>query len=145
MVTQSFWDVQYIKLVKNDVKFNANHEGGNLDLVIQTGPDEFDLFMRIDTNTKGHTSWFNFKMHVKEKGRKIKINIVNFRKSNNMFVRGHKPFYKSKKADNDWVQGGDNIEYKLTRLKYFPVKFISRKKYHTLSFEYTTEYENDEI
>ena len=34
-VTQSFWDVQQVnKLVKNDVKFNANFEGGNLDLVI---------------------------------------------------------------------------------------------------------------
>jgi hypothetical protein len=35
--------------------------------------------MRIDSNTKGHFQWFNFT--VKNYGKKkIKINIVNFRK-----------------------------------------------------------------
>ena len=84
-------------------------------------------------------------MHVQEKGRKIKINIVNCRKGNNLFNRGHRPFIKNKKADNDWTQGGENIEYKPTKLKYFPISFLSRKKYFTLLFEYETEYDNDEI
>ena len=89
------------KLVKNDVKFDAHYEGGNLDLAIKTGKDEYDLFIRIDTNTRGHNSWFNFKMHVKEKGRKIKLNIVNCRKKYSLFGRGHQPYIKSKKADKD--------------------------------------------
>lgn len=42
------------------LKFNSDFEGGNLDAVIQRGSSEFDLFMRVDTNTKGHTNWFYF-------------------------------------------------------------------------------------
>jgi len=28
-----------------------------MDAVIKTGPFEYDLFMRIDANTKGHNQW----------------------------------------------------------------------------------------
>jgi len=37
--------------------FNSIFEGGNLDTVIRTGYDAYDLFIRTDSNTKGHTSW----------------------------------------------------------------------------------------
>jgi len=37
--------------------FDSIFEGGNLDTVIRTGPDEYELYIRVDTNTKGHTSW----------------------------------------------------------------------------------------
>lgn len=40
--------------------FNSIFEGGNLDLVIKVGQDEYDLFMRVDSNTRGHFSWYNF-------------------------------------------------------------------------------------
>jgi hypothetical protein len=42
----------------------SNLECGNLDLAITYF--EFDLLMRVDSNTKGHTTWFYFK--VKEDG-----------------------------------------------------------------------------
>ena len=37
-----------------DLRFDSNFESGNLDMVIQTHENEFDLFMRVDTNTRGH-------------------------------------------------------------------------------------------
>ena len=92
-----------MKKGKSGITFDASFEGGNLDLVIQTGENEFDLYMRIDTNTKGHNSWFNFNILTGETDQLLKINIVNFTKSNTMFLRGHRPFYKSKKAGNDWI------------------------------------------
>lgn len=34
--------------------FDSNFESGNLDMVLKTGPFEYDLMMRVDTNTPGH-------------------------------------------------------------------------------------------
>jgi len=34
--------------------FDSNFESGNLDMVIQTKPRDFELYMRVDTNSRGH-------------------------------------------------------------------------------------------
>ena len=34
--------------------FDSNFESGNLDMAVQVGPKEFDLYMRVDSNTRGH-------------------------------------------------------------------------------------------
>ena len=36
------------------VLFDAQFEGGNLDRVVMINPNEYDLYMRPDTNSKGH-------------------------------------------------------------------------------------------
>jgi hypothetical protein len=53
------------KLIENDelhkeLIFDSNFESGNLDTVIKKKDLEYDLFMRVDTNTKGHHQWFYF-------------------------------------------------------------------------------------
>ena len=40
--------------------FNAAFEGGNLDSAVKVGSAEFDLFLRVDSNTRGHAGWFYF-------------------------------------------------------------------------------------
>lgn len=40
--------------VKGELVFDSNFESGNLDMVIKRRDLEYDLFMRVDTNTKGH-------------------------------------------------------------------------------------------
>jgi hypothetical protein len=42
--------------------FDSIFESGNLDCVLQGKDNTYDLFMRIDSNTKGHNNWFNFKV-----------------------------------------------------------------------------------
>jgi cytosolic carboxypeptidase protein 2/3 len=37
-----------------ELTFDSTFESGNLDLVIKPAQDVYDLFMRVDTNTKGH-------------------------------------------------------------------------------------------
>ena len=55
---------------------------------------KYDLFMRIDSNTKGHLQWYNFT--IKNCGKKkIKLNIVNFKKAKTMYLRGMKPYVYS--------------------------------------------------
>lgn len=34
--------------------FDSDFESGNLDMVVQTAPRDFSLYMRVDTNTRGH-------------------------------------------------------------------------------------------
>lgn len=39
---------------KYDLIFDSNFESGNLDRVYKVRDLEYDLFMRVDTNTSGH-------------------------------------------------------------------------------------------
>jgi hypothetical protein len=65
-------------LKREDLRFESNFEGGNLDLAICVSPIEYDLLMRVDSNTKGHTSWFFFKVTNPSLHKQIKFNLINF-------------------------------------------------------------------
>jgi len=39
---------------EEELIFDSNFESGNLDMVLKPGQFEYDLFMRVDTNTPGH-------------------------------------------------------------------------------------------
>ena len=45
------------------IVFSDDIETGNLEIVSEIKPNEFDLYLRIDTNTHGHQNWFYFKVH----------------------------------------------------------------------------------
>lgn len=62
--------------------FDSNFESGNLDMVIKTREFEYDIYMRVDTNTRGHHQWFFFSIVHNDYfyNKKIKFNIVNFTK-----------------------------------------------------------------
>lgn len=40
--------------------FSSEFEGGNLYRAVRTGPAEYDLMLRPDVHTQGHTQWFYF-------------------------------------------------------------------------------------
>lgn len=69
-----------------------------MDLAIYINPVEYDLVMRVDSNTKGHTAWFYFKVSNITGGHKIKFNIINCSKKSLPYKEGMKPyvFKKSK-------------------------------------------------
>jgi hypothetical protein len=48
------------ELYNRELIFDSNFESGNLDTVIKKKDLEYDLFMRVDTNTRGHHQWFYF-------------------------------------------------------------------------------------
>jgi hypothetical protein len=43
-----------IKSYEKELYFDSCFESGNLDMAIKIGDFEYDLYMRVDTNTKGH-------------------------------------------------------------------------------------------
>ena len=75
--------------------FDSSFESGNLDMAIQVEKDEYDLYMRVDTNTRGHHQWFYFKINNKEKVGKVKFNIVNFTKRQSLYMHGMRVNVKS--------------------------------------------------
>ena len=52
--------------IDNELIFDSAFESGNLDLVYKTKPNEYELFMRVDTNTRGHHQWFYFSVETPE-------------------------------------------------------------------------------
>lgn len=44
-------------LQTNSIVFDSYFESGNLDCVIKVTENEYDLFMRVDSNTRGHLQW----------------------------------------------------------------------------------------
>ena len=155
---------------KNIINFESNFECGNLQLVYLINNNEeeitnnndinkkeinayeennnyYELFLQNDTNTKGHSQWFFFRITKKIKGKKIKINIMNFQRKTTKYSIGIKIWYFSKKKKEEknigWHHTTETVEY----FPNFLYNFIKGKRYYyyTLSFEYTFEYDNDEI
>ena len=98
------------------------------------GPAEYDLYMRVDSNTRGHHQWFYFKVNNQNKVGTVKLNFVNFTKRQSLYMHGMRVNVKSmldfadQKAklapgtpatalkNEGWVKGGTNITYKLSKL-----------------------------
>ena len=70
--------------------FNSQFESGNLDCAIYAGDYEYDLFLRVDSNTKGHTLWYNFKVSNAVVGQKYKFNLCNISKKKTLYSRVNK-------------------------------------------------------
>jgi cytosolic carboxypeptidase protein 2/3 len=85
------------------LRFDSDFETGNLDAAIQRGAAEFDLFMRVDSNTRGHTNWFYFTVANGEYLGKVQLNICNFRREKSLyqrvkiqFIQGLRPYVRSR-------------------------------------------------
>ena len=114
--------------------FDSSFESGNLDMVIQVHPSEYDCYMRVDSNTRGHHQWFYFKVQNQKKVGTVKFNFVNFTKRQSLYMHGMRVNVKSmldiadQKAklpegtpvtslkNEGWVKTGANITYKLSKL-----------------------------
>jgi hypothetical protein len=71
--------------------------------------------MRVDSNTRGHFQWYNFKVRNMIKDVKYKFNICNFQKGKSLYARGMKPYIYSRerflKTKVGWTQIGENVQY----------------------------------
>ena len=100
---------------KNELYFNSNFENGNLDMVVKTGENNYDLFLRVDTNTKGHFNWFYFEVGNTKKNRTVHFNIMNMSKRDSLYNHGMLINFWSQKRNIPsfcgWEKGGSNIKY----------------------------------
>jgi len=155
-----------------ELEFDSEFQNGNLDLVCREKNGEYDLLMRTDSNTRGHHQWFHFSI---KNGKTIgtrRFNILNFTKKDSLYTHGMRiAIYSTRKAELakndklpsiyvDWHRGGENIEYKLSKLsnenmliagktgRMTCVQWLSslnpnKKQYYSLSFDYEFEYPDD--
>ena len=84
-----------------------------MDCAIKVNSTEFDLFLRIDSNTRGHTQWFYFSVQNGNKKGKVTFNICNLTKPKTLYENGMRPYVFSKKKyeknQSGWEQNGENV------------------------------------
>lgn len=92
--------------------FDSLFESGNLDRVDHVGPDEYELYMRVDTNSNGHSNWFYFKVSNNQAGLKVKFTICNFTKPQSLYQKGMKPYVLSRRSEQKcFSQSGEGLRY----------------------------------
>jgi hypothetical protein len=64
-------------------------ESANLDCVVRISDREYDLFLRIDSNTRGHTVWYYFLIKNGRHKRNVCLNICNMTKHHNLYQKVH--------------------------------------------------------
>ena len=68
------------------MEFDQNFECGNLDSAYLLSDMEYNLLMKVDTNSRGNTIWFMFKVSGGFRvGQKYKFNIHNFARNLDKF------------------------------------------------------------
>ena len=73
--------------------------------------------MRVDSNTKGHTTWFYFKVSNFSNKQKVKFNIINFQKSSLLYCNGMKP-YSFRSSKKLWEQEDIDMSYTSKSFRY---------------------------
>ena len=135
--------------------FESRFESGNLQLAFLTelyndnlDCDKYQLFLSNDTNTTGYTQWFFFRITNTKKNKKVNLSIMNMLRKRTKYQNGIKIWIYSKKKNLEhnnigWHHTNEDVKY----YKNFLYRLIKGKRqyFYTLSFDYTFEYDNDEI
>ncbi|CDW76366.1 zinc carboxypeptidase family protein [Stylonychia lemnae] len=131
------------------LQFDSHFECGNLDSAYLVQENEYNLLMKVDTNTKGNSFWFYFKVNNGRPGQVVKFNILNF-------SRDLKHFY-NQGMNICVLKEKDEKEQKWQQDKCFNIQFQQNpelikslgkhnqqaKYYHELTFKYKFEPADD--
>lgn len=143
---------------QHSLTFDSEFESGNLLRAVQRGDASYDLFLRADLHTQGHTQWFYFAVantHPPELVRlyeqgvqvppvRVKFHIVNLTKPDSLFNLGMRPaLYSCYDAMNKgvgWIRAGSDISYYSNSFVRGNTAGEGMSCYYTLSF--TIEFQN---
>ena len=75
---------------------------------------KYNLFCKVDTNTKGHQQWFYFKVKNTHLDTKYQFSICNFTKPFSLFKQGMKVQMLSKRRQADHIK---TLEDEITKFK----------------------------
>ena len=125
--------------------FESRFESGNLSMALKVAPDEYNLVLQNDINSKGNTQWFYFQIKNLSADLDIKYNIVNFTKKDSLYNLGMKILIFSEKENQKsglgWYRGGTNIQYYANNIR----RPSGSKCFYSLSFNYKAEHEDDTL
>ena len=57
--------------------------------------NDYELYMKPDTNTKAHFQWFYFKVSINKGNKLVRFVLKNFIKATMLYSKGLKPFCRS--------------------------------------------------
>ena len=143
---------------EHSLTFDSEFESGNLLRAVQRGDAAYDLFLRSDLHTPGHTQWFYFAVsnthpaalvRLAEQGVqvppvRVKFNIVNLTKPDSLFNLGMRPVMYSctdaAQKNIGWMRSGAEISYYSNSFQRNNQAGEGVNCYYTLSF--TLEFHN---
>ena len=143
---------------EHSLTFDSEFESGNLMRAVQRGDAAYDLFLRPDVHTPGHTQWFYFAVsnthpaalvRLAEQGVqvptvRVRFNIVNLTKPDSLFNLGMRPVMYSctdaAQKNIGWMRAGTEISYYGNPFQRNNQAGEGVSCYYTLSF--TMEFHN---
>ena len=134
----------------NTLVFESRFESGNLRRSIQVYENEYDLIVKPDINTRGHTQWFYFSVSNTRRGVPVKFNLINMYKSDSLYNRGMKPLMYSMIDSSEIGEkaAGERVGWRRcgTDVCYYQ-NHIKRKggHYYTASFTVTFPHDHDTV
>ena len=137
--------------------FDSNFECGNLDKVSIVSLTEYNLFLNVDTNTKGHSLWFYFAVTNTEKYKTVTFHILNCTKPIPLFKIGMRPLVFSEieyeKGGAEWIPDTFDAFYAKNNIPKNPLPIgivqaataVNLNTYYTLTFSYTFKHSGDRV
>ena len=127
------------------LQFDGNFESGNLDSAYLSRPSEYNLLLKVDTNTKGNTHWFYFKVLNWQPKANVTFNIVNISRDMSRFYnKGMRIITRTESSDgklkSPWVYDACTVdEYgpnEIVRTWRKDDPDVPARYYNTLKFSY---------
>ncbi|KAL2916932.1 Cytosolic carboxypeptidase 2 [Polyrhizophydium stewartii] len=107
----------YIPRSINDdsLVFESRFESGNLKAATRIGPAEYNLEIRKDLHTSGHTQWFYFQLQNMCGNREYTFHITNLMKPRCLYTQGMQPLIYSQRQARfqgiGWTRAGSRFDY----------------------------------
>ena len=148
---------------EHSLTFESEFESGNLLRAVQVGDAAYDLLLRADIHTQGHTQWFYFAVanthphelvKLSEQGVlvpsvRVTFSIVNFTKPDSLFNLGMRPVvysaHDAKHKGVGWVRAGTDISYRGNSFSRNNTAGEGLTTYYTLSFTLEFQHPKDTV
>mmetsp|Transcript_30046 Transcript_30046/g.32736 ORF Transcript_30046/g.32736 Transcript_30046/m.32736 type:complete len:2016 (+) Transcript_30046:56-6103(+) len=148
---------------EHSLTFESEFESGNLLRAVQVGDASYDLLLRADVHTVGHTQWFYFAVSnthplelvkLSEQGVnvpsvRVTFSIVNFTKPDSLFNLGMRPvvysIHDAKSKNIGWIRSGTDISYRSNSFQRNNTAGEGVNSYYTLSFTLEFHHPKDTV
>lgn len=127
-----------------ELAFDSSFESGNLDLAVRVRRGEYDCFLRSDTNTKGHTNWFYFRVSNGRQLGPVQLNLCNIVKRRNLYGKGMQPYCQVVEAGSEATPWSQSLCYD-TQFVERLCRYGSGRTAHQLQFKFDFRRENMEV
>ena len=125
--------------------FESRFESGNLAVASKKSEQEYNLLLQNDTNSKGNTQWFYFKVGNTVAGSKVRFNILNLGKGGSLYSSGMKVLVLSememREKGKGWHRDCEEIVYEVNNIR----REGGGRSHYTLTFTYRFQYSHDSV